>query len=100
MFVQLKTGYSTDLGPAWISRVRFSKSWRTAYWHGKTLRRARGYDANFYDVDTDEGYWLSGPRRDRADTRYSQLRPEVDDDVRLAYEAFLLGSPLPGRENG
>lgn len=101
MFVQLKTGHDIDTGPAWISRVRFSRTWRTAYWHGRTLRRWQGvHDSNFVDVETDEEYWLSGPRRDRADTRYSAVRPEVDDEVRLAYERFLGGAPLPGRENG
>ncbi|NJC69628.1 hypothetical protein HC031_07835 [Planosporangium thailandense] len=75
MFVQLKTGHDTDKGPAWISRVRFTKSWQTAY-------------------------WLSGPHRDRADTRYSNIRPQIDDDVRDLYEAFLSGATLPGRERG
>ena len=101
MFVQLKTGHNTDKGPAWISRVRFNRSWKTAYWHGKTLRRWPGmFDANFYDVETHEEYWLSGPHRDQADTRYSNIRPEIDDDVREVYEAFLRGAPLPGRERG
>ena len=101
MFVQLKTGHGTDKGPSWISRVRFTKSWQTAYWHGKTLHRGRGMvDANFYDVETDEEYWLSGPHRDRADLRYSNIRPRIDDDVREVYEAFLRGVPLPGRQHG
>lgn len=101
MFVQLKTGHDTDKGPAWISRVRFSKSWQTAYWHGRTLRRQRsGSDANFYDIDTDEEYWLSGPHRNRADTRYSTIQPEIDNDAQQAYTAFLRGEPLPGRERG
>lgn len=101
MFVQLKTGHSTDQGPAWISRVRFTKSWQTAYWHGRTLRRRTGlFDANFTDVESQEEYWLSGPHRDRADTRYSAVRPAVDDDVRDLYEAFLRGASLPGREQG
>jgi hypothetical protein len=26
MYVQLKTGYDTDRGPAWITRLRFFKS--------------------------------------------------------------------------
>jgi hypothetical protein len=72
MFVQLKTGHDTDKGPAWISWVRFTRTWQTAYWHG----------------------------RDGADVRYSNLRAVVDDDVRTAYEAFLRGGPLPGRERG
>ena len=101
MFVQLKTGHNTDMGPAWISRVRFTRSWQTAYWHGGTLRRWPGmFDANFHDVDTNEEYWLSGPHRDRADTRYSHVQPQIDADVRDVYEAFLSGTPLPGRKRG
>jgi hypothetical protein len=101
MFVQVKTGHDTDQGPAWISRVRFTKSWKTAYWHGRTLHRRPGlFDANFSDAETHQEYWLSGPHRDQADTRYSTIRPEIDDDVREAYQAFLRGAPLPGRERG
>jgi len=37
----LKTGYDTDKGPAWISVVSFNRSWKTAQWHGHTLRRAQ-----------------------------------------------------------
>ncbi len=101
MYLQLKTGHDTDRGPAWIARVRFSKTWNTAYVHGRTLRRAAGmFDANFYDVDTLEEFWLSGPKRDQTDGRYSSARPTVDEDVKQDYEAFLSGRALPGRENG
>ncbi|MDQ1542003.1 MAG: hypothetical protein QOH29_2729, partial [Actinomycetota bacterium] len=92
--------HSGDSGPGWISLVRFNKTWKTAYWHGRTLARGQGFDGNFYDVETNEEYWLSGPKRDRTDARYSNSQPDVDDDVREIYEAFLKGSPLPGRENG
>ena len=101
MFVQLKSGHDIDRGPAWISVVHFNRSWRTALWHGKTLRRASGmFDANFYDVETQEQYWMSGPHRDQRDVRYSAVRPTVDEDAREAYEAFLDGHALPGRERG
>jgi hypothetical protein len=101
MFVQLKTGHGADKGPAWISIVRFTRSWKTATWHGKTLRRWTGtFDANFYDVDTNEEYCLSGPHRDRRDTRYSSIRATVDDGARAAYEASLEGAPLPARAQG
>ena len=101
MFVQLKTGYGSDQGPCWVSVVRFNRSWKTAYWHGKTLRRSSALlDGNFFDVDTDEEYWVSGPHRDRRDTRYSNVTPDIDEDARAAYEAFLNGAALPGRENG
>jgi hypothetical protein len=48
----------------------------------------------------DEEYWISGPHRDRGDTRYSSVRPVVDDDAREAYDEFLAGGALPGRERG
>ena len=101
VFVQLKTGHDIDRGPCWISCVRFSKTYGTAYWHGKTLRRCTGlFDANFSDVETGEDYWLSGPHRDRRDTRYSSVVPVVDADVRSDYERFLSGEALPGRGTG
>ncbi|WP_420367030.1 hypothetical protein [Curtobacterium sp. L1-20] len=105
MFVQLKTGYNTDAGPSWIAKVRFSKSWSTVYFHGRTLRRVTGtayanHNANFYDVDSGEAYWISGPKRDRTDARYGHGVPTVDEDARVAYDKFLDGAPLPGRERG
>lgn len=101
MYVELKSGYDIDRGPAWIGWVRFSKTWKTAYFHGHTLRRGPGMsDANFFDVDTGAKFWLSGPKRDRTDGRYSRRQPEVDEDALEAYEAFLRGEALPGREHG
>ena len=101
MFAQLKTGYGTDQGPCWVSLVRFNRSWKTASWHGKTLPRwPRMFDANFYDIDTQDEYWLSRPHRDRGDTRDSSVIPTIDDDARDAYQSFLDGAPLPGRERG
>ncbi|TVT31418.1 hypothetical protein FNH05_28355 [Amycolatopsis rhizosphaerae] len=101
MYVQLKTGYDLDRGPSWVGWVRFSKTWKTAYFHGRTLRRWPGmFDANFFDADSGEEFWLSGPKRDRTDGRYSRQQPEVDEDAREAYEAFLQGGSLPGKERG
>ncbi|WP_410565985.1 hypothetical protein [Amycolatopsis sp. cmx-4-61] len=94
MYLQLKTGYDTDRGPSWIAWVRFTKTWRTAYVHGRTLRRWPGrYDANFVDVETGEEFWLSGPKRDRSDGRYSNARPVVERDAATPYAAFLAGGP-------
>ena len=101
MFVQLKTAHDADRGPAWVSVVRFNRSWKTAYWHDKTLRRWPGmHDANFYDVETREEYWVSGPHRDQSDTRFSTVAPTIDPDAADAYRAFLAGDALPSREDG
>ena len=101
MYIQLKSGYDTDRGPAWIARVRFSKSWSTAYFHDLVLTRVTGtFDSNFVDLETGDEYWISGPKRDRADGRYSNIQPSVDPEVMDEYEAFLAGAALSGRENG
>lgn len=107
MYVQLKTGYDRDREPAWIGRVRFSKTWRTAYFHDRTLTRVTGMaranvdgDANFYDVDTGDLYWISGSKRDRTDARCSAQQPTVEPEVKMQYDAFVSGAPLPGREAG
>lgn len=82
-----------------ISSVQFNRNWNTAVGHGRTLRRSPGVYANFCDVDSDE-YWVSGPKRDRTGSRYSVLQPQVDENVRAAYQAFLAGAALLGRERG
>lgn len=57
-------------------------------------------DANFYDVDTDQWFRLSGPKPHRTNHRYGGGPARVDADARDAYEAFLSGAPLPGPERG
>lgn len=94
MYVELKTGHDTDRGPAWISRVQFSKSGRTVYFHGRTLRHFRSFDANHYDVETGENFWISGPHRDGRDRRYSSMPVEVDADVAEVYARFRQGGSL------
>ncbi len=61
MFIDLKTGHSGDSGPSWISLVRFNKSWKTAYWHGCWLARWEGPDSNFFDLETNEEFWVFRP---------------------------------------
>ena len=100
MFVQQKSGFNTDAGPCWIGWVDFNRSWKTARFQGRELRRFQGPDANFYDVDTDDWFWLSGPKRDQTDARYKNTTPVVEDEAAAAYHAFLSGAALPGRERG
>ncbi|MFL6071913.1 MAG: hypothetical protein ACJ73S_00670 [Mycobacteriales bacterium] len=99
MYVELKTGFDDD-GPAWIGRVRFSKTGRTVYYRGRTLRRVIGVEGNHVDVDSGEEFWVSGPRRDRADRRYGNAPVQVDEDVRAEYETILASSPTKSTRAG
>jgi len=93
MYVELKTGHADD-GPAWIGRVRFSKTGRTVYYRGRELRRCNGVMGNHVDVATGEEYWISGPRRDRRDRNHSNVAVHIDDAAE-EYQALLAGSRRP-----
>jgi hypothetical protein len=86
MYIEYK---GDDLvGPARIGRVSYSKSGCTIYYRGRSFRslKGEGFKANYYDVETGEHYWISGPRRDGADALYAtNVATEIDDDVREEY---------------
>lgn len=87
MYVELKTGQG-DRGAAWISRVRYSKSGRSVHFKGRELLNigGRGIGYNFMDVATGDGYWVSGPKKNRQDRHWAGGGPvEIDDDVRDEY---------------
>jgi hypothetical protein len=75
-------------GPARIGRVTFSRTGATLHYRGKSFQRLKGsgFKANYYDVETGEQYWISGPRRDGTDRLYKSDWPiEIDADVREEY---------------
>lgn len=91
MYVELKTGYN-DNGPARIGRVTFSKTGRTIYYRGKSLRRipGGGISANHRDVETGEQYWVSGVKKNGEDRHWAGAgQVEIDEDVRAEYEALV-----------
>jgi hypothetical protein len=75
-------------GHARIVRVTLSKSGRTLEYRGQKFQRWKGgYKWNYFDVETGDLYWISGPRRDGKDRLYLQsTQPvEIDEDVRGEY---------------
>ncbi|QDT66422.1 hypothetical protein [Calycomorphotria hydatis] len=80
-------------GPARIGRVFFSKTGRTLYYRDQKFQSLKGigYKANYFDIETGERYWITGPRKDRHDRLYGgQYGVEIDTDVREEYEAMLV----------
>jgi hypothetical protein len=71
-YIELKTGYE-DNGPAWIARVKLSKSGRTVYFNGKALKRATGggIEGNHFDIRTREEYWVSGVKKNGLDRHWA-----------------------------
>jgi hypothetical protein len=94
MYIEQKAGSLT--GPARIGRVRFSKTGRMLYYRDQRFQslKGAGFKSNFYDVDSGDDYWISGPRKDGADRLYGEPVPiEIDEDVREEYWRDIRGLP-------
>ena len=91
MYIENKSaqppGQSGIRGPARIGRVSFSKTGKSLYYDGKTFQslKGSGWKANYFDVDTHEHYWISGPKKNGADGLYGPRPTPIDDDVREEY---------------
>ena len=86
MYIEHKGGDLT--GPGRIGRVTFSKTGRTIYYQGKSFRslKGEGFKSNYYEVETGEHYWISGPKRNGCDQLYQSNSPvKIDDDAREEY---------------
>jgi len=94
MYIESKADGLT--GPARIGRVTFSKTGKTIYYGGRTFQSLKGggFKSNYYDVETGEEYWISGPRKDGADRLYGErVSVEIDEDARLEYWRDVRGTP-------
>lgn len=83
-------------GDARIGRVYYSKTFKTLYYRGLRFQslKGSGFKANFYELDSQQGYWISGPRKDQHDRLYGgHLNMEVDADVLEEYADLIGGVP-------
>ena len=75
-------------GGARIGRVTLSKSGQSVHYAGRTFQRldGRGFKANYFDVETGDRFWISGPRKDGLDRLYEQSARNVEIDADVADE--------------
>lgn len=96
MYIESKAGGLT--GPARIGRVRFSKSGATLYYAGHSFQslKGNGFKSNYFDEETGDHYWISGPRKDGRDALYAtHIAPAVDADVHDEYWTRIRGRAVP-----
>ena len=93
MYIEYK-GDDGLVGLARIGRVKFSKSGKSIHYKNKTFETlsGRGFKANYFDVETNEYYWISGCKKDGKDALYS-TDVEIDDDVREEYWTEIRSKP-------
>ncbi len=71
-YIELKSGHG-DRGPAWIARVRLSRSKTTVYFNGRALKKAKGggISGNYFDVESGEEFWISGVKKNGEDRHWA-----------------------------
>lgn len=101
MYIERKSGHADD-GPARIGRVTFSQTGRTIYYGGKSFQscKGQGIGANYFDIETGDEYWISGPKRNGRDRHWAGSgRVEIDQDVIEEYWREVRGRGAPKKPN-
>jgi len=96
MYIEAKSGGLA--GPARIGRVSFSRTGATLYYRGKSFQSLKGdgFKSNYYDVETGERYWISGPKKRGGDQLYAtNVAVAVDEDVHDEYWSKIRGVQAP-----
>ena len=97
-YIELKSGF-THNGPAWISIIEYSRSGSIIYFNGSALKKHSGINGNYYDLETEEEYWVSRPKKDGNDRHHSgKGLVFVDKMVTKEYMDFLGVSILDLRQ--
>ena len=87
MYVENKSG-DIDGYDARIGWVTFSKSGRSIYYRGRTLKRSKGGNimGNYYDEETHEEYWVSGVKKLGSNIHYAEpVSVVIDEDAKEEY---------------
>ncbi len=87
LYIEQKTGYA-DFGPARIGRATFSHSRRTIYYRGKSFHSSagQGIAGNYFDSESGDEYWISGPKRNGQDRHWAGGGPvTIDEDIADEY---------------
>ncbi|GAB5523025.1 MAG: hypothetical protein Roseis2KO_08970 [Roseivirga sp.] len=86
MYIEHKTDQN-DRGLAWIGLVEYSKSGRTIYFNEQAFKTCRygNFDHNFVDIETGQGYWISGVKKNGQDRHWSgggkiQVQRDIVDE--------------------
>jgi len=79
-------------GDARIGRVYFSKSGKTLYYRRLRFQslKGTGFKANYFETESGDHYWISGPRKDQNDRLYGgNLGITIDSDVEIEYQKYI-----------
>ncbi len=84
------------VGKARIGRVRFSKTGATLYYGGHVFQslKGNGFKANYYDLNTGEQFWISGPKKSGSNQLYGKAGATfIDAEVREEFWTLIRNQP-------
>ena len=96
MYVENKDG-DIDGVPGRIGWVTFSKTGRSVYYRGRTLKRAKGggIRGNFFDEASGQEYWISGVKKEGSNTHCAEsTQVEIDSDAIDEYNRLRVGNVI------
>lgn len=84
MYIECRSDNYT--GPASIGLVKYSKTGKSVHYKGKTFETLDGssHNANYFDIDTGDPYWISGCCKDGRDAKFT-MKVNIDADIREGY---------------
>lgn len=94
MYIEYKGDDGLE-GSARIGRLYFSKTGKTLYYKGWRFQslKGRGFKSNYFNLESGDYFWISGPRKDQSDRLYGGNKDVVvDEDVRAEYEQMKTGA--------
>lgn len=94
MYLENKDGL-LEGSRARIGWVTFSKTGRTVYYAGRSLKAigGRGVRGNFIDEESGEEFWISGIKKRGSNTRvHESTSVVIDDDARDEYQRLRQGA--------
>lgn len=96
VYVEIETGSNHD-GKAWIGKCFFSKSGKTIYFNGNIYQKGgRGGAGNHYDIDSGEGFWISGVKKNGTDRhKFGKGIIEIDQSIVEEYLKIINETELP-----
>ncbi len=62
---------SNHKGPAWIGYGFFNRTRKTVYFNGRILSKGRGISSNYFDIQSNEDFWVSGIKKNGEDRHWA-----------------------------
>lgn len=95
VYVEIETGANHN-GKAWIGKCFYSKSGQTIYFNGNVYRKSKGFSSNYFDIESGNGFWISGVKKNGNDRhKFGKGIIEIDQSIVEEYLKIINETELP-----